>query len=87
MRTSSEQWDEATGTAANWKQRTVGNLRESLLLTYTTLVETVLITVAEALRLSALLNWLTPRLESGISTLTGKVTDCMMPCHKKSQVA
>ena len=72
LRTSSEQWEEATQTAANWRQRAVGNLRESLLLTYTTLVESVLITVADALRLSTALNWLTPRLETGIGALTGK---------------
>ena len=72
LNTTSEQWDEAAQTAATWRQSIFANVRESLLLTYTTLVESVLVTAADALRLSAALNWLTPRLENGIGTITGK---------------
>lgn len=72
LRTSSAQWEEATQTAAGWRQRAIANVAESLLLTYTTLVESVLVTVADTLRLSAFLNWLTPRLEGAIATVTGR---------------
>ena len=71
LRTTSEQWDQATQTAASWQQRILGNLLESLLLAYTTLVESGLIIIADALRLSAALNWLTPRLEDGMGFISG----------------
>lgn len=76
LRTTSEQWDQATKTASRWPERAVANLRESLLLTYTTLVESVLVSVADVLRLTTFLNWLTPRLERGAGTLTGKYDCC-----------
>lgn len=72
LRTSSQYLDQASQTAASWRSQALGTLRESVLLTYTTLVESVLVTLADVSRLSTFLNWLTPRLESGIGRLNGE---------------
>ncbi|KAL0038755.1 hypothetical protein WJX79_006617 [Trebouxia sp. C0005] len=54
------------------RQRAVGYLRESLLLSYTALFDNVVFSVFEWLRLDKILKWLTPKLEDGYASLTGK---------------
>ena len=55
----------------NVRQRTVGYLRESLLLSYTALFDNVIFSVFEWLQLDKVLKWLTPKLEDGYAALTG----------------
>ena len=55
----------------NIRQRSVGYLRESLLLSYTALFDNVIFTVCEWLRVDKVLKWLTPHLEDGYASLTG----------------
>lgn len=62
----------------NVRQRAVGYLRESLLLSYTALFDNVVFSVFEWLRLDKILKWLTPKLEDGYASLTGvtRVAEC-----------
>ncbi len=53
------------------RQRTVGYLRESLLLSYTALFDNVIFSVFEWLQLDKVLKWLTPKVEDGYAALTG----------------
>ena len=59
----------------NIRQRIVGYLRESLLLSYTALFDNVVFSTFEWLQLDKGLKLLTPRLEDGYASLTG--TDLM----------
>jgi hypothetical protein len=62
----------------NVRQRTVGYLRESLLLSYTALFDNVIFSVFELLQLDKVLKWLTPKLEDGYAALTG--VTCTAEC-------
>ena len=62
----------------NVRQRTVGYLRESLLLSYTALFDNVIFSVFEWLQLDKVLKWLTPKLEDGYAKLTG--VTCTAEC-------
>lgn len=55
----------------NLKQRAVGYLRESLLLSYSAVFDNVIFRVAEWLRLDKLFQWITPGLENGYAAITG----------------
>ena len=55
-----------------FKQRAVGYLRESLLLSYSALFDNVIFRVAEWLRLGKLFQWVTPGLENGYAAITGR---------------
>ena len=48
-----------------------GNIRESMLLAYTTVTETALVGVADLLRLNVALRWATPKLEAAYASVTG----------------
>ena len=70
--TSHRQVTTSASNSASWGEKLTGNVRESLLLAYTTLVETVLVSTADVLQLNKLLYWATPKLEQGYSTITGR---------------
>ncbi|KAK9808596.1 hypothetical protein WJX72_000227 [[Myrmecia] bisecta] len=57
---------------ANWAQRVIGALRESSLLAYTTLIESILVTILDILQADRWLAWVTPKLEDAYATLTGR---------------
>ncbi len=53
------------------RERVIGYLRESLLLSYTALFDNVIFSAFEWLQLDKVLKWLTPHLEDGYAALTG----------------
>ena len=56
---------------ANFRERTVGYLRESLMLSYSALFDNIIFRIFEWLQVDRMLKWVTPYLENGYATLFG----------------